>query len=75
MEQRETTGTQLRILRPKQAAKALGISRYTLYFLIRTDPTFPRPRRLAAQAVGWLESDLLDWVTSRPAAGGERGET
>ena len=26
--------------------------------------TFPKPIRLGAKAVGWLESEVLDWIES-----------
>jgi prophage regulatory protein len=27
---------------------------------------FPKPRQLAGRRVGWLQSDLEEWATSRP---------
>lgn len=57
-----------RILRPKQAAVILGVSRTTLHRLETGDPTFPVKIRITARAVGWRESDLLSWLESKGAS-------
>ncbi|AWF34498.1 prophage CP4-57 regulatory family protein [Klebsiella oxytoca] len=49
----------------------LGIARATIYDWLndkspRYDPTFPIQRRLGAKSVGWLESELDDWLKNRP---------
>ncbi|MDE0133136.1 MAG: AlpA family phage regulatory protein [bacterium] len=49
---------------------ATGLSRTTLWRLRRTGE-FPAPVRLggdASRAVGWLRSDIEEWILSRPAA-------
>ena len=40
-----------------------GLSRSTIYSRI-TEGSFPRPIRLGARAVGWLESDIESWLTA-----------
>lgn len=69
----ETEHNDSRILRPQEAARFLGVGRSTLYFWCRQNPDFPRPRKLGSRAAGWVMSDLLDWVASRPAGGPHAG--
>jgi prophage regulatory protein len=51
-------------LRRKQVETRTGLSRSTIYQYIK-DGAFPRPVRLGARAVGWLESDVSDWIAAR----------
>lgn len=56
-----------RILRLKQILPRVGISRAQLYAL-KKDGRFPENFSLSGpggRAVGWLESDIDDWVASR----------
>lgn len=55
----------LRILRMKQLVERTGLSRATLYVLMSTDPTFPAKIKLTARSVGFLESDVDQWISSR----------
>ncbi|WP_410027777.1 AlpA family phage regulatory protein [Klebsiella pneumoniae] len=48
-----------------------GIKRSTIYDWLnpkspRYDVTFPKQRRLGTKSVGWLESELDDWINNRP---------
>ena len=52
------------ILRRKQVQARTGLSRSTIYQNIK-DGIFPRPIPLGPRAVGWLESDVSDWIASR----------
>lgn len=52
------------ILRRPQVEQRTGLSRSTLYQYIK-DGDFPRPVRLGLRAVGWLESDISDWIAAR----------
>ena len=57
----------LRVLRLKQVLQRVGISRAQLYSLMG-EGLFPRNFSLCGpggRAVGWLESDIDDWVASR----------
>ena len=47
-----------------EAAHACGLSRSTLYQYIK-DGDFPKPVRLGLRAVGWLESDISEWIAAR----------
>lgn len=44
-----------------------GMSRTSIYKAIQ-EGRFPRPVSLGARAVGWLESDIVAWIESRPKA-------
>lgn len=52
------------ILRRRDVEKATGLSRSTIY-LMMSEGRFPRPVRLSARAVGWLEQDISMWQESR----------
>jgi prophage regulatory protein len=56
--------TALCILRRNQVQARTGLSRSTIYLRI-TEGSFPKPVSLGARAVGWLESDIEQWLTSR----------
>ena len=51
-------------LRRKQVETRTGLSRSTIYQYIK-DGAFPRPVQLGLRAVGWLESDVSDWIAAR----------
>lgn len=56
-----------KILRLKQVLQRVGISRAHLYALKKVG-SFPQNFSLSGpggRAVGWLESDIDDWVASR----------
>ena len=52
------------ILRRPQVQQRTGLSRSTLYQYIK-DGEFPKSIALGPRAVGWLESDVSDWISSR----------
>lgn len=61
------------ILRLPEVKARTGLSRSTIYLRISQD-RFPRPISLGDRAVGWIESEIDDWVreqieTSRKAKG------
>lgn len=55
-----------KILRRKQVEELTGLSRSTIYALMAEDD-FPKPIQLGPRSVGWLESDLTDWINGRIA--------
>ncbi|HGH4407766.1 TPA: AlpA family phage regulatory protein [Yersinia enterocolitica] len=69
-----TTDTQtVKILRMRAVAAKLSIARSTIYDWLnakspRHDPAFPKPYPLGKQSVGWLESELDEWVIQRKPA-------
>jgi prophage regulatory protein len=42
----------------------VGLSKATLYKMIRENK-FPAPKKLGVRSVGWLESDIQEWIDSR----------
>lgn len=60
------------IMRLPEVLNRTGLGRSTIYLKI-ADGTFPKPVRLGARAVGWLESDISDWVLSRIDGGNAHG--
>lgn len=56
------------ILRRKQVEARTGLSRSSLYSLI-AEEKFPKPISLTgAQAVGWIESEVEEYLRERVAA-------
>lgn len=61
------------VLRPSDASAFTGLGKSTLYAKCNPnssiyDPTFPKKIKLGDGkngAVGWLESELTNWVNSR----------
>jgi prophage regulatory protein len=61
------------IVRLRAASKKVGYCRSSIYEKLnpksaRYDPTFPRPISLGARAIGFLESELDQWIDSRVQA-------
>ncbi|KIF81277.1 helix-turn-helix transcriptional regulator [Noviherbaspirillum autotrophicum] len=57
----------VRILRLQQVKEHTGLSRSTIYALIKAG-LFPAPILLGARAVGWLESDVSEFIEGRVKA-------
>lgn len=63
----------LSILRRKQVEAVTGLSRSTIYDRIdpkspRYDPSFPKTISLGPRAVGFLKSEIEDWLAARVKA-------
>jgi prophage regulatory protein len=54
----------LQILRMPQVIERTGLSRSTIYQAI-SEGRFPKPINLSARAVGWIESEIDDWISLR----------
>ena len=52
------------ILRLPFVKARTGLSRSTIYLRI-AEGSFPKPVSLGARAVGWVESDIEQWLISR----------
>ena len=61
-----------RLLRLEEVGARCGISRSTIYRLMR-EGDFPEPIKVGERAVRWLESEMDRWVASRPRAKGQNG--
>jgi prophage regulatory protein len=55
-----------RILRLPLVKDITGLPRSTIYFKISKNE-FPSPINLGKRSVGWLESDIHDWVQQQIA--------
>jgi prophage regulatory protein len=55
------------ILRLPYVKSRTGLSRSTIYLRIAAG-SFPKPISLGSRAVGWLESEIDGWLTSRVEA-------
>lgn len=58
------------LIRMQQVLALVAIKRSTLYDWLnrnspRYDPTFPRPIKIGAAAVAWLESEIDDWIAAK----------
>ena len=51
-------------LRRKQVETRTGLSRSTIYQYSK-DGAFPKPVPLGPRAVGWLESEVSEWIAAR----------
>ncbi|MCE8540279.1 AlpA family transcriptional regulator [Ruegeria pomeroyi] len=54
----------LKILRRREVESIIKLSRSTIYNLMAKGE-FPKPIKLGARAIGWLESDIRDWLNQR----------
>jgi prophage regulatory protein len=50
------------ILRLPAVKARIGLSRSTIYLRV-SHGSFPRPISLGARAVGWVESDVEEWIS------------
>ena len=62
-----------RMLRRAEVERATGLSRSAIYDLMRRGQ-FPEPVQMTPKAVRWPESEIADWLASRPRATGEIGD-
>ena len=63
------TTTNARLLRLREVLARCGLSRTTVYRQMG-EGAFPRPLRVGVRAVRWRESEIEDWLASRPRAAG-----
>ncbi|PIB50725.1 AlpA family transcriptional regulator [Pseudomonas sp. 2995-1] len=59
-----------RVLRLKQLSERIGLGRSTIYDRMdaqspRYDATFPKPIKLGAAAIGWIDSEITTWIEQR----------
>jgi prophage regulatory protein len=59
-----------RYIRAPELTRKTGLSLSTIGRL-EQDGCFPHRRALGPNSVGWLESEINDWLTSRPISGKE----
>lgn len=54
----------MRIIRLSEVLASTGLARSTVYKYV-SDGSFPKPVSLGDRAVGWVESEVQDWVLAR----------
>ena len=59
----------MKILRLKQVTEKVGVGKTTIYRWINANQ-FPKPINLSSTSVGWLETDINDWIKSKIEARG-----
>ncbi|HBN8202390.1 helix-turn-helix transcriptional regulator [Pseudomonas aeruginosa] len=56
----------MRVLRLNAVVLSTGLARSTIYKLVGSGE-FPRPVPLTGRSVGWIESEVVNWIRSRIA--------
>lgn len=59
--------TSEKVFRRAEVEAITGLARSTLYAQMHAG-RFPLPVKLTSRAVGWMQSDLEDWLAKRPVA-------
>ena len=54
----------MRLIRLKEVMQTTGLARSTVYKFMKTGQ-FPQAVHLSARSVGWLESEVLNWISAR----------
>jgi len=54
----------MKIIRLKEVIDCTGLSRTSVYKFI-AEGRFPRSVSLGARSVGWVESEVQDWIAKR----------
>lgn len=54
----------MRIIRLKEVIDSTGLARSTIYKHI-SEGTFPKPVSLGDRCVGWVDSEVHDWILAR----------
>ena len=53
-----------KILRLPDVIERVGFSRSSIYAFV-DNGSFPKPVQIGIRAVGWLDSDVDDWISDR----------
>jgi prophage regulatory protein len=51
----------MRILKANEVVKVIGLSKVTIWRMERSG-TFPKRINLSDRRVGWIESEILEWL-------------
>ena len=60
-----------KILKLPEVMERCALSRSSIYAYI-SKGNFPRPVTLGLRAVGWLESEIVDWINQRAEMRGQK---
>lgn len=64
-----TAERQVSFLRLELVKSRTGLSRSTIYAYVR-EGRFPAPVGISTRCVGWIESEIDDWIAARIATRG-----
>ena len=56
----------MQCLRQKAVLSKIAVSQATLWRMVRSG-SFPAPIRLSTNSVGWLETEIDEWIAKRMA--------
>ena len=62
-----------KIIRLKEVTDRTGLSRSTIYELMKLD-RFPAQRRLGFRSVGWIDAEIAEWVKARSTCAAKGGQ-
>ncbi|MBI9092599.1 MAG: AlpA family transcriptional regulator [Desulfobacterium sp.] len=54
----------MKILRCKEVENKVGL-RHTKLYMMMNEGTFPKPIRLGPRSVGWVESEIDEWLLEK----------
>ena len=63
----------MRILRLPEVLRITGLSRASIYRLVRSS-TFPPSVKLTARTIGWYSTDIETWIAARAATSKGQGD-
>jgi len=55
----------IKVIRLDQVQARLGLAKGTIYLKLKEDSSFPKPINLGGRAVGWIESEIDEWLVER----------
>lgn len=63
----------MRILRLPEVSQATGLSRSTIFRLVRAG-NFPPSVKLTARTIGWYSTDIETWIAARAATSKDQAD-
>ena len=54
----------INVLRLPEVKKMTGLSRSSIYAMV-ANKSFPKPIKLGERAVGWLETEVAEWIANK----------
>ena len=63
----------MRIIRLPEVLRITGLSRASIYRLVRSG-TFPPSVKLTARTIGWYSTDIETWIAARAATSKGQGD-
>jgi prophage regulatory protein len=63
---KKTTGVKIKLLRRPDVEAMTGLRRSSIYEMMQEN-TFPKPVQLNKRMVGWVESEIEDWLEEKIA--------